>query len=150
MPEAVSSAGYILAFDFGLRRIGVAVGQSTTGTASSLETVQNGRRPDWVALDRLLRDWQPGLLLVGVPLGADGEETPMSAAARSFGAALRERYGLEVAFADERLSSLAAQQQFAEQRAAGRSRRKHAARLDAMAARIILESWMQSRRERNV
>ena len=143
------SRGYILAFDFGLRRIGVAVGQSTTGTASSLETVRNSQQPDWQAIDRLVQEWQPARLLVGLPLGPDGDETPMSAAARSFGAALQKRYELEVLFADERLSSSAARQHFVEQRAAGRARKKHAARLDAVAARIILENWLQANRERS-
>ena len=86
MPEAALPRGYILGFDFGLRRIGVAVGQGMTRTASSLETVSNGRKPDWAAIDRLVEEWRPALLLVGLPLGEDGGETPMSGAARRFGA----------------------------------------------------------------
>jgi len=136
--------GCILGFDFGLRRIGVAVGQRTTCTASSLETVANGSDPDWAALDRLVRDWRPGHLLVGLPLNAEGEETDMSRAARRFGESLRERYGLDVSYADERLSSRAAEGRFADLRASGTLRRKHARRLDAMAAQIILESWLKS------
>ena len=144
MPEAAAPRGYILAFDFGLRRIGVAVGQTTTGTASSLETVRNGPQPDWQAVGRLLREWQPGRLLVGLPLGPDGEETEMSRAARAFGGALHKRFGIEVSFADERLSSQVAERRFAEKRAAGQLRKKHASRLDAMAAQVILENWLQS------
>ncbi|MGD2129450.1 MAG: Holliday junction resolvase RuvX [Lysobacterales bacterium] len=136
--------GCILGFDFGVRRIGVAVGQRTTRTASSLETVSNGRDPDWDALDRLVRDWRPRQLLVGLPVNAEGEETDMSRAARRFGESLRERYGLDVSYADERLSSRAAEGRFAELRASGTLRRKHARRLDAMAAQIILESWLES------
>ena len=94
MPERAFPRGYILAFDFGLRRIGVAVGQATTRTASSLETVGNGAEPDWAALDRLVRDWRPQLLLVGVPLGPEGEETEMSRAARRFGSALCAAYAV--------------------------------------------------------
>ena len=101
------------------------------------------------AIDRLVREWQPGVMLVGLPLGPDGEETPMSAAARSFGNALQKRFGLDVFFADERLSSNAARQRFAEQRAAGQARKKHAARLDAVAACIILENWLQTNHERS-
>lgn len=144
MPERALPRGYILAFDFGLRRIGVAVGQATTCTASSLETVRNGQSADWTAVDRLVREWQPKLLLVGIPLGPDGEETDMSRAARRFGARLQNRYALPLDFADERLSSRAAEVRFAELRASGELRRKHADQLDAISAQIILENWLQS------
>lgn len=145
MPEAAAPRGYILGFDFGLRRIGVAVGQATTCTASSLETVSHGKQPDWQAIDRLVKEWKPALLLVGLPLGSDGEETEMSAAARRFGEALGKRYVLDVIHADERLSSRAAEERFAEQRASGNLKRKDSGQLDAMAAQIILENWLQSR-----
>jgi putative Holliday junction resolvase len=144
MPEGTLPRGYILAFDFGLRRIGVAVGQATTRTASNLETVRNGREPDWRAVDRLVREWRPQLLLVGLPLGPDGDETDMSKAARSFGAQLENRYSLPVDFADERLTSRAAESRFAELRASGGLRRKNADQLDAISAQIILENWLQS------
>ena len=144
MPETALPRGYILAFDFGLRRIGVAVGQATTRTASALETVGNAREPDWAALDRLVREWRPGNLLVGLPLGPEGDETDMSRAARRFGSALGVRYDLDVQYADERLSSRAAESRFAEMRAAGGMRRKHADQLDAISAQIILENWLQS------
>jgi len=144
MPEAAKIRGYILGFDFGLRRIGVAVGQTATHTASSLETVSHGQKPDWSAIDRLVKEWKPSTLLVGLPLGADGEETKMSKAARRFGAALQKRYALELVFADERLSSRAAEDRFIELRAGGSLRRKNANQIDAMAAQIILENWLQS------
>ena len=147
MPDTAPPHGYILGFDFGLRRIGVAVGQTATHTASSLETVSHGREPDWIAITRLVKEWQPATLLVGLPLGPDGEETGMSTAARRFGAALEKRFSLAVAYADERLSSRAAADRFAEQRASGRARRKDASQLDAMAAQIILENWLQSHHE---
>jgi putative Holliday junction resolvase len=136
--------GYVLAFDFGLRRIGAAVGQSTTCTASGLQTIANGRDPDWAAIDRLIRDWRPQALLVGLPLGPEGDETDMSRAARRFGEALRERYTLPVDYAEERLTSRAAESRFAELRASGGLRRKHAGQLDAISAQIILENWLQS------
>jgi len=136
--------GYILAFDFGLRRIGVAVGQTTTRTASPVQTVSNGREPDWAAIDQLLREWQPRRLLVGLPLGPEGDETEMSREARRFGGRLQERCGIEVDYADERLTSRAAESRFAELRAAGAARRKNADQLDAISAQIILENWLQS------
>lgn len=144
MPEGALPRGYILAFDFGLRRIGVAVGQATTCTASKLETVRNGATPDWVAIDRLVREWRPQHLVIGLPLGSEGDETDMSRAARQFGAELGARYALPVDFADERLSSKAAEGRFAELRAGGSVRRKHADQLDAISAQIILENWLQS------
>jgi len=143
-PEGGLPRGYVLAFDFGLRRIGVAVGQSTTRTASALRTVANGREPDWAALDRLVVEWRPGLLLVGLPLGPEGDETPMSRAARAFGAALGDRYAVAVDYADERLTSRDAERRFADLRAAGGARRKNADQLDAISAQIILENWLQS------
>ena len=148
MPEGVLPRalppGYILAFDFGLRRIGVAVGQSTTCTATGLQIIANGREPDWAVIDRLVRDWRPQALLVGLPLGPEGEETDMSRAARRFGRTLHGRYELPVDYADERLTSQAAQARFAQLRAEGELRRKHAGQLDAISAQIILENWLQS------
>jgi putative Holliday junction resolvase len=144
MPDSALPRGYVLAFDFGLRRIGVAVGQATTFTASALETVRHGQTPDWAAIDRLVREWKPEIFLVGLPLGAEGDETEMSAAARRFGKQLESRFSKPVKFADERLSSHAAEARFAEQRAAGSLRRKDSGQLDAMAAQIILENWLQS------
>ncbi len=145
MPEAAAVSGYILSFDFGFRRIGVAVGQTLTSTASALETVSHGQKPDWAAIDRLVKEWRPALMLVGLPLGADGEETDMSKAARAFGAVLNERYSKPVDFIDERLTSRAAEERFAQARAAGSARRKDAAQLDAVAAQVICENWLQSR-----
>lgn len=142
MPET-KPGGYVLGFDFGLRRIGVAVGQTATCTATRLETVSHGQKPDWAAIDRLITEWKPSTLLIGLPLGADGEETKMSQAARRFGAALIKRYPLNLEFADERLSSRAAGDRFVEMRASGAARRKDAGQLDAMAAQIILENWLQ-------
>lgn len=144
MPERAIPRGYIMAFDFGMRRIGVAVGQTTTRTATALRTVINGTEPDWSTLDRLVKEWRPAVLLVGLPLDLAGEETDMSRAARRFGSTVGERYGLPVAYADERLTSRAAESRFAELRAAGGLRRKHADQLDAISAQIILENWLQS------
>jgi len=144
MPEPATLRGYIMGFDFGFRRIGVAIGQTATHTASALETVSHARQPDWAAIDRLVKEWNPSSMLVGLPLNAEGEETRMSRAARQFGAALRKRYALDVHFADERLSSQAAESRFIEMRASGELKRKDSNQLDAMAAQIILENWLQS------
>ena len=144
MPDSAPPRGYVLSFDFGFRRIGVAVGQSSTCTASSLETVAHRDAPDWDAIDRLVLQWNPQLFVIGLPLDYAGEETDMSRAARGFGQALTGRYGRECVYVDERLSSHAARGRFAELRAEGGLKRKHASKLDAMAAQIILENWLQS------
>jgi putative Holliday junction resolvase len=138
-------AGTWLGFDFGLRRIGVAVGQTATRTARPLVVVRHGDRdPDWDHLRRLVEEWRPAGLVVGLPLGPEGDATPMSGRARAFGDRLAEKTGLPVAWCDERLSSRAAEQRFADRRASGTARRRDAALLDAMAAAIVLENWLQS------
>jgi len=144
MPEASTPHGTLLGFDFGRRRIGVAAGQTMTGTAGSLEVVSHGDQPDWQAIERLVREWRPMAFVVGLPLDGEGEETDMSRQVRKFGSQLEARFGRPVHYMDERLSSAAAQEQFVDARAQGRVRAKGAMRLDARAAKIILENWLQS------
>jgi len=144
MPEAIIPSGYVLCFDFGLKRIGVAVGQATTRTASSLETVSHGDEPDWSAIGRIVREWKPSHFLVGLPLDYNGEETDMSRLARKFGGQLTGRFSRPCDYCDERFSSQAAEQRFVEMRASGGAKRKHAKQLDAVAAQLILQNWLQS------
>jgi putative Holliday junction resolvase len=144
MHDSTIARGTVLGFDFGFRRIGVAVGQTTTRTASGIETIAHHKTPDWAGIDRLVKEWKPKFLLVGLPLGKAGEETEMSRAARRFGKALVKRFDLECEYADERLSSMDARDRFKQGRASGNLRRKDIDRLDAMAAQIILENWLQS------
>ncbi|MDR3389179.1 MAG: Holliday junction resolvase RuvX [Rudaea sp.] len=134
-----------MGFDYGARRIGVAVGNGLTRNARALEVIANGGHgPDWRRLDLLLREWRPAALLVGLPLTMDGTEQPTSIAARAFAAALSERYGVAMHLVDERLSSHEAARRFADRRARGESRRKHAQTLDAVAAEIIIETWLSA------
>lgn len=147
MPEKVLSDspvlnGTLLGFDFGLRRIGVAVGQTATRTASPLTTVPHGKKPDWRAIDSLVREWRPSGLVVGLALDGEGHETDMSRLARKFGKELEGRFERPVFYSDERLTSRAAESQFAEMRSSGVARRKDAGKLDAVAAKIILENWL--------
>lgn len=133
----------VLGFDYGTRRIGVAVGNGLSG-ARALTVVGNGAAgPDWARLDELLSQWRPATLLVGLPLTLDGGEQATSRAARTFAATLEHRYALPVRLVDERLSSREAAGRFAAQRRQGQARRKHAAALDALAAQIIVESWLR-------
>ena len=144
MPDKARPTGTLLSFDFGHRRIGVAVGQTLTATANALAVIAVSNKPDWQAIAGLISEWKPAALIVGLPLGADGEETDMSRDARRFGGRLQGRYGVDVYFIDERLTSFDAEQRFVDARARGSMRRKDAALKDAMAAQIILENWLQS------
>ena len=139
--EKSNSLVTVLGFDFGARRIGVAVGNRLSG-ARALEVVGNGAQgPDWARIATLVREWRPQTLLVGLPLTMDGEEQRNSKAARAFAAELAQRHDLLAELVDERLSSREASQRFATRRASGQARRKHAADLDAVAAEIIIENW---------
>jgi putative Holliday junction resolvase len=137
-----SVIGPVLGFDFGARRIGVAVGNHLSG-ARALEVIANGAQgPDWIRIGALVREWRPQALLVGLPLTMDGAEQRNSQAARAFAAELTQRFALPAHLVDERLSSREAAQRFAARRATGQARRKHAETLDAVAAEIIVETWL--------
>jgi putative Holliday junction resolvase len=131
----------LVAFDFGLRRIGVATANRATRTASPLTTVRVDREPPWRELDRIIDDWRPAQLIVGVPEG-DGAAS-IARRARGFAAALGERYGLPVATVDETLSSAAAESELAEKRRSGYLRRRVGkGGVDRVAACLIAEQWM--------
>ncbi|OOG59162.1 Holliday junction resolvase RuvX [Rhodanobacter sp. B05] len=133
----------VLGFDVGSRLTGVAIGNRLTATARALTTVPvHDDRPDWARLDTLRREWQPDILVVGLPLTLEGAEQPASRRARDFGARLQQRYRLPVIFVDERHSSQEAARRFAAGRAAGLRRRRDAASIDAEAAAVILEHWL--------
>lgn len=132
-----------LGFDVGTRMIGIAVGNSLTATARALDVIEVRKgNPDWNKLDRLVREWQPEALVVGLPLTLDDGEQPMTRTARDFGNRLRKRYGIAPQFCDERNSSKEAARNFAAARAAGHRRRHEGQRIDADAAAIILERWL--------
>ena len=143
MPETPPTV--VLGLDFGLRRIGVASGNTLTGTARPLTTVHHQGEP-WPALERLIREWQPQRIIIGLPLTADGGDSDISRAAREFGRKLEQRHpGLKLQFQDERHTSRAAGSRFAEARRSGQARRKDAANLDSVAAALIVESWLAER-----
>lgn len=136
-----------LGFDFGLKRIGVAVGQSLTGTATPLTTLaaQDGQ-PDWNAVAKLLAEWQPAALVVGLPYNSDGSEQAITTRATRFACQLEGRYGLPVHQVDERYSSTTAEESLRANRAAGR-RRVRKTDIDAAAACVILEAWLRDHPE---
>ena len=140
--ESNRPTGTIIAFDFGYRRIGVAVGQTLTGSATPLAVVPVANQPDWQAIAVILNEWKPAAIVVGLPLAEEGGETDMSKAAQRFGRQLEGRFGTPVMFEDERLTSFGAEQRFVDARARGEMRRKDASFKDAIAAQIILENWL--------
>jgi len=142
--EKAGPQGTLLAFDFGHRRIGVAVGQTLTGSANALTVVAVASKPDWQTISGIINEWKPVALVVGLPLAEDGGETDLSKDARRFGRQLEGRFGVPVCFEDERLTSFSAEQRFVSARARGSMRRKEAALKDAMAAQIILENWLRT------
>jgi putative Holliday junction resolvase len=133
--------GLLLAFDYGARRLGVATGNLATRTASPLTTLRVDREAPWTELDRILADWAPSQLVVGVPEGAGAEA--VARLAREFAAGLANRYRLPVAMVDESLTSVAAQEALAAGRRSGYLRRRIArGRIDRVAACLIAEQWM--------
>jgi len=138
----------VLAFDFGTRRIGIAVGDTVTFTAAPRPAaLVHAGGPDWSAIEREVRAAQPGLLVVGVPYNADGSPGALTGAAQAFAAALRERFGLTVEHVDERWSSIEASAALKRGREQGvRSRRVRREELDSVAAAVILERWLAGER----
>jgi putative Holliday junction resolvase len=148
VPEAAArvrpASEIVLAFDYGERRIGVAVGQTASGTASPAGTVSARGTPDWTGIERCLARWGPGRLLVGVPYNMDGSDTGLTAACREFAAELERRTSLPVELVDERLTSAAATAELRDARRSGaRARRVRREDIDANAARLILETWLR-------
>lgn len=116
-----------------------------TGTASALPVIPaRDGQPDWPALDKLIGDWGPDVLVSGLPYNADGSESDMTTEVRAFAALLAERYGLTVQTVDERLTSAEAEMILREQRQAGlRRRRVRKTDVDRVAAVLIAQTWLQ-------
>lgn len=144
-PNALPARGTVLGFDFGLARIGIATGELETGQASALATVsEESNDARFKAIAALIAEWRPVALVVGLPTHLDGTEHELTARCRRFANQLHGRFGLPVFTADERLSSVAADAELA---AAGRTGwRERKAVLDAAAARIILQTFLDTRR----
>ena len=148
MPEA--RAQVVVAFDFGLRRIGIAAGDTVSRTAAPQGAVQvNNSAIDWTLIDRTIAAFRPNVLVVGTPRNADGSAGSLSAAADRFALALGERAQLPVRRTDEYASSLEALEELKSQRASGQRRRRlQRADIDSAAAAIILERWLNGEQVR--
>ena len=126
----------VIGFDFGSYWIGVAVGQTLTREATPLTALRNN---DWKAIERLLDEWRPQQLVVGLPLSMNGEDQEMTASAKRFGRRLEGRFGITTSMVDERLSTREAYQIAME-----RQQHKSKTEIDSLSAAIITESWLQN------
>jgi putative Holliday junction resolvase len=136
MPEE-SANQTLLGFDYGTHKIGVAVGQTLTGTATPLTTLSAVKhKPDWEGIARLIKEWQPDALVVGLPMEMTDREADNAPRAKKFARQLEGRFHLPVHMADERLTSREAWEQL------GRAAHKDVTRVDAVAAKLILETWL--------
>lgn len=130
----------LLGFDFGTHNIGIAVGQTITGTASPLPALKaKDGQPDWTKVERIIAEWQPKLLVVGLPLNMDGSEQPLTDLARKFANRLHGRFGLPVELQDERLTTVAAKEELF---ARGGYRELSKDKIDSAAAQLILEDYL--------
>jgi putative Holliday junction resolvase len=140
----MTGAATVLAFDFGLKRIGIACGDTLTGSTAprpAAGIVRGG--PDWEAIAREVRTLTPAVLVVGAPYNADGSEGALSAAVRRFAAELGRRFALPVHLVDERFSSLEASATLKARRASGTQRRRvRRADVDSAAAAVILGRYL--------
>ena len=131
----------ILGFDFGLSKIGVAIGQMVTCSATPLTLLKAKRGvPDWQLINQIIKDWDADAIVIGLPLNMDGTEQYITRRAREFGEALKKQFTLPIYFSDERLTTIAARDEM-------HTHLKGAARFenaDSVSAKLIVESWMRS------
>ncbi|NPA71229.1 MAG: Holliday junction resolvase RuvX [Gammaproteobacteria bacterium] len=138
MPKKTNASnpitGVVIGFDFGLRRIGVAIGQTITQTASP-ETIVKSKdgKPDWAHITQLFEAWKPSAIVVGLPMRLDGSEQALTQPARKFGQRLSGRYHCPIFYMEEQLSSIEAERRGLKQQ-----------HIDDHAAQIILENWLEA------
>lgn len=132
----------VLAFDFGTNSIGCAIGQSVTGTAQGLPAFKaRDGIPDWAQIGQVICEWQPDLLIIGLPLNMDGTEQPLTQRAKTFANRLHGRFSLPIALQDERLTTVAARTEIFER---GGYKALKKGKVDSISACLILESWFES------
>jgi putative Holliday junction resolvase len=145
LPPTATRAGTVLAFDFGTRRIGVAIGETTLGLAHPLATIAADDDERCLeAIAALVAEWRPTLMVVGLPTHADGTQHAMTARAQQFARRLEARFRLTVELVDERYTTDAATESLAD---AGVGRRGHKTLRDQVAAQIILQAYLDQRND---
>jgi len=133
---------YVIGFDYGTKRIGVAVGQTFTASARPLTIVfVRNQQIDWKSINTLIQEWQPDALVVGLPKYADGSDNVVTIAVRDFCRQLLARYQLPVHTIDETLSSVAAVEKILLKKKGKGKKDPKIVNLDAVAAQVILETW---------
>ncbi|BFM19277.1 Holliday junction resolvase RuvX [Gilvimarinus japonicus] len=147
MPDPSAKSQTLLCFDYGTKNIGVAIGQTLTHSARALTQLKaRDGIPNWDEISKLLKEWQPHLVLVGLPLNMDGSDSELCPRARKFANRLHGRFGVQTQMVDERLSSFEAK---GEHLAQGGSRHYKSDPVDAIAARIILQDWLNGQPQEN-
>ena len=141
MPDLKTSQS-IMAFDFGTQKMGIAIGQSSIESANPLPLfVMKDGIPDWNQLLKLVKEWQPNLFLVGLPLNMDDSESELSARARKFARRLRHQTNIETLMVDERLTTREARDELEQYQSQGRAKKLAA---DSIAAALFIESWYRN------
>lgn len=133
------TCGRVLAFDYGTKRIGVALGILETQIAQPLTTIHVKKNIPWNEIDTLMQAWKPKLLLIGTPLNMDGTEQAITIEARAFAKQLNERYHIAIEGVDERLSTRAARAELFEK---GGYSSLQGGQVDAMAAKLLIVQWL--------
>ena len=132
----------LLGFDFGTKSIGVATGQMITQTAQPIAAIKaNDGIPNWNVVEKVIEDWKPDLIVVGLPLNMDGTEQPITQRAKKFANRLNGRFGIKIALQDERLTTASAKEFIFEH---GGYKALDKGKVDSVSAALILESWMQT------
>ena len=138
MPD-FSNVKSLLCFDYGTKSIGIAVGQTITQTANPLIDLKaKDGIPNWDEIKKILDEWRPDLLIIGLPLNMDGSESELSQRAKKFANRLHGRFGLPITMADERLSSFEAKGEIIQQTGSRDFKKNN---VDSLAAKVILEGW---------
>ena len=142
MSEKTDTPKTLLGFDFGTKSIGVATGQMITATAQPLAAIKaNDGIPDWSIIEKVIKDWQPDLVIIGLPLNMDGTEQAITQRAKKFANRLNGRFGVNIALQDERLTTASAKEFIFSH---GGYKALEKGKIDSVSAALILESWMES------
>ncbi|OAN19436.1 crossover junction endodeoxyribonuclease RuvA [Photobacterium jeanii] len=138
----MSNSRTVLAFDYGTKSIGVAIGQELTGSANPLAALKaRDGVPNWDDIEKILKEWQPDLLVVGLPLDLEGNELEaITPRAKKFANRLHGRFGAQVELHDERLTTVEAKSSLFSQ---GGYRSLSKGNIDSQSAVVILESWFE-------
>ena len=132
----------IIAFDYGEKKIGVAVGQTSTNTSSPLQIIFNkDNKTNWISISSLLDEWKPDLILLGKPLNMDGSESEIMKKVDKFYKELKSIYDADIEFVDERLTTFEAREILKDE--------KHD-NVDAHAAKILIDNWFDINREKSI